>query len=52
MVPSSFHFEYVKSEKAKEGGIVLKSTKIYSDTAPVMVQMLKRGLVKPEDLMK
>lgn len=52
VVPSSFRFEYVKSAKAKEGGIVLKSTKNYADTAPVLVQMLKRGLVRPEDLMK
>ncbi|MCJ1303633.1 hypothetical protein MMC08_006443 [Hypocenomyce scalaris] len=52
VVPSSFHFEYEKSDKAKEGGIVLKSTKIYGDTAPVLVRMLKQGLVKPEDLMK
>ncbi|KAI4129154.1 MAG: hypothetical protein LQ347_003894 [Umbilicaria vellea] len=44
VVPSSFRFEYVKSA-TKEGGIVLKSTKIYADTAPVLAQMLKRGLV-------
>lgn len=43
VVPSKFHFEYVKSAKAKEGGIVLQSIKIYSDTVPVLVQMLKPG---------
>lgn len=46
-----FQFEYVRSGGAEEGGIVLKSTKVYGDTAAVLGRMLKRGLVEPEDLM-
>jgi hypothetical protein len=50
-VPSAFHFKYVKDTEAKHGGIRLKRSEIFSDSAPVVVEMLKRGMLKPEQLM-
>ncbi|KAF2428888.1 hypothetical protein EJ08DRAFT_314761 [Tothia fuscella] len=49
--PSMFAFEYVKDESAKHDGIKMKSQKIFADTALAMLEMLKRGMVKPEMLM-
>lgn len=49
-VPSAFWFEYVRDEGAKHGGILLRSTKIFGDTAPVMKAMVQRGMVTKEDL--
>jgi hypothetical protein len=50
-LPGMFHFEYVKDSSAKHDGILLKSTKVYSDSGPAVVEMLKRGMVKPEQLL-
>lgn len=50
-LPGMFHFEYVKDSGAKHGGIAIKSTKVYSDSGPAVVEMLKRGMVKPEQLL-
>jgi hypothetical protein len=47
---SAFHFEYVKDSKAKHDGVLLKSTRIFGDTAPALMLMLKRGQLKPADL--
>ena len=47
---SAFHFEYVKDSKAKHDGIKLKSTKIFCDSGPALMLMLKRGQLKPADL--
>jgi hypothetical protein len=48
-VPSAFHFAYVKDSSGPEG-IKLERTDIFSDSAPVLVEMLKRGMLKPEQL--
>lgn len=48
-VPGGFHFVYVKDEK-KAGGIGLKSTGITSDSGPVVVELLKRGVITAKDL--
>lgn len=45
MVPGMFHFQYVKDEKAKYG-VLLKRTEIASDSAPVLMALVKRGVVK------
>lgn len=50
MVPSAYSLEYVREEGAKHGGILLRSTKIFGDTAPVMKAMVEKGVVKKEDL--
>lgn len=49
--PSAFHFTVFKDSGAKHGGIKLKRSKVFSDTAPVVVEMLKRGILKPEQLL-
>jgi hypothetical protein len=49
-VPSSFHFAYVKDSSGPEG-IKLKRTQVFSDSAPVLVEMLKKGMLKPEQLL-
>ena len=46
VTPGAFLFEYVKDGS----GVKLKSTKIYADSAPGMMTMVKRGLIKPSDL--
>lgn len=48
-VPGGFHFVYAKDD-SKAGGIGLKSTKITSDSGPVVVELLKRGVIGPKDL--
>lgn len=50
-VPSAFHFEYVKDPSGPAPGIKLKRSEVYGDSAPVVVEMLKRGMLKPEQLM-
>ena len=47
--PAAFKFEYVKQS---DGGIKLGSTEIFADPTAAMVTMLKRGMLKPEDLLK
>lgn len=47
--PAGFNFHYVKQS---DGGIKLNKTAIYSDPSAAMVTMLKRGMMKPEDLLK
>jgi len=49
-VPSANWFQYVRDEGAKHGGILLRSTRIFRDTAPVMRAMVQRGMVTKEDL--
>jgi hypothetical protein len=50
-VPSMFHFEYVKESSAKHGGILIKRTEIFGDSAPAVVEMMKRGMIKPDQLL-
>ncbi|KAL8689355.1 MAG: hypothetical protein Q9218_004958 [Villophora microphyllina] len=47
---SAFHFYYVKDEKAKHHGMLLKKTMIFADSGPALMLMLKRGQVKLADL--
>lgn len=50
-VPGGFHFHYVKDPGAENGGgILLKKTEIMSDSGVPMGIMLKRGLIKAQDL--
>lgn len=49
--PGAFRFQYVKDDKAKHGGILLKRTDIFSDSGPAVVTLLKRGVLKPEMLL-
>ncbi|KAE8378486.1 hypothetical protein BDV26DRAFT_281017 [Aspergillus bertholletiae] len=51
-VGSMFRFVFVKDWTAKHDGIKIKSFQMYSDSGPVVVEMLKRGIMKTEDLLK
>jgi len=44
-VPSAYWFEYVRDE-----GAMLRSTKIFWDTAVVMKAMVRREMAKTEEL--
>lgn len=46
MAPGAFHFSYWKTGS----GIELGRTEIFNDASPVIVQMIKRGMLKPEEL--
>ena len=46
--PAAFNFRYRKVN----GGIRLSKTEIAADPTAVVVGMLKRGVMKPEDLLK
>lgn len=48
MMPSAFRFEYVKDGEE----IRLRKSEIFSDPMPALGLLLKRGVVKPEDLLK
>jgi len=45
-VPGGFHFVY----KKEGGGIRLATTAITSDSGPVVVELLRRGVMKTSDL--
>jgi hypothetical protein len=45
--PAAFRFGYVKGTE----GIRLERTEIMADSAGAVVEMLKRGMMKPEDLL-
>lgn len=47
VTPGAFKFDYVK----EGGSIKLVRTEIFSDPSQAMVYMLKRGMIKPEDLL-
>lgn len=49
VTPGAFHFEYVR-EEGNEHGIKLVMTRVFADSGPALVLMLKRGQVKGEDL--
>jgi hypothetical protein len=49
VLPSAFKFNYVKGGKH---GVQLARTEVYSDPSAALVRMLKRGMVKPEDLVQ
>ena len=50
VTPAAFHFEYVRDGKAKNQGILLKRTRIFADSGPALVRMLKGGQLKVQDL--
>jgi hypothetical protein len=50
-VNSAFKFAY-KKEGEGNGGIRMAATSIHGDPTAAVVTMLKRGMMKPEDLMK
>jgi hypothetical protein len=45
-------FEFMREEGSKHEGIKLRGSQIFSDTGPVIMEMSKRGMVKPEYLVK
>lgn len=47
--PAAYSFHYVKQG---DGGIRLSKTAIYANPTAAMVTMMKRGMMKPEDLVK
>jgi len=49
-VPAGFHFVYMKDSEAKHDGIKLATTSVTSDSGPIVVELLKRGVMKPADL--
>ncbi|KAK4961937.1 hypothetical protein LTR10_002430 [Elasticomyces elasticus] len=48
VLPGAFKFSYVKGG---DDGVQLARTDIFSDPSTALVQMLKRGMLKPEQLM-
>jgi len=51
VVPGAFLFTCVK-DPAGPKGFKVKSMTLYEDGVPVVGEMIKRGMVKPEDLSK
>jgi hypothetical protein len=49
--PGMFQFSYVKDKGAKHDGIKMKLQKVFSDSGARMIEMIKRGMVKPEQLL-
>lgn len=49
VTPSAFLFTYVKGKGDNQ--ILLQSTQIFSDSGPTVVALMKRGVLKPEDLL-
>lgn len=47
VTPGAFRFEYVKDGEE----IKLARTEIFSDPSQALVEMLKRGMIKAEDLL-
>jgi len=45
-----FQFEYAK-DKSGVDGIKMKSNRSFSDPTPAVVEMIKRGMLKPEQLL-
>ena len=50
-VPAGFRFKYKEEPKASNGyGMLLARSEIMADSGPIVVKMLKRGVMKPSDL--
>jgi hypothetical protein len=45
-----FQFEYVKDASAS-GGFKMSKNRSFSDPTPAVVEMIKRGMLKPEQLL-
>lgn len=50
VIPSAFHFEYVKDGGAKHDGILLRRSELFADSGPAVVEMIKRGMMKAGEL--
>ncbi|RAL08538.1 uncharacterized protein BO97DRAFT_460634 [Aspergillus homomorphus CBS 101889] len=50
-VESMFRFRFVKTESAVNDGIRIRRFQFYSDSGPVLAEMLKREIVRPQDLL-
>lgn len=49
-LPGAFHFEYVKDPSGPKG-LKLKGQKLYADGIPMVGEMVKRGMVTPEQVL-
>lgn len=45
-VPAAFKFHYVKDDGAPHHGIRLQSTEIHADNVPIVMTLVKRGVMK------
>lgn len=45
-----FRFQFTKDSKAPRDGILLQMVQIMTDSVPVVMKMMGRGLMKPADL--
>ncbi|KAL8795148.1 MAG: hypothetical protein Q9195_002303 [Heterodermia aff. obscurata] len=52
VMPGSFHFWFARAEggEGNTHGLVMKRTQLFADSAPVKSLMVKKGLLKKEDL--
>ena len=50
-IPGAFNFVYAKNPGAAHGGIEMTKAEIMSDSGPAVVNLLKRGVLKPEQLL-
>jgi len=50
-IPGMFRFSYMKVEGAPHDGLKMRRNEVFSDSGPAIVEMLKRGMVKPEQLL-
>jgi len=49
-MPGGFRFQYVKDAGGPHDGILMKMVQICTDSGPVLMRMLRRGLIKPADV--
>jgi hypothetical protein len=45
-VPGAFHFEYRKDDSSKHGGFKLQKTEIMSESLPIAMMLVKRGVIQ------
>ena len=45
-IPSGFRFEYKKDDSSKHGAVKLQKTEIMSDSAPIVMMLVKRGVIQ------
>lgn len=49
VIPGAFIFNFVKSDKGPDG-LQLNKITLFSDSGPIVVQLLQRGVLKPADI--
>jgi hypothetical protein len=49
-LPGAFHFDYVKDPSGPKG-LKLKGQKLFADGIPIVAEMVKRGMVTPEQVL-